>query len=753
MLSQVTPPPSSSTARFTPENPAAAPKPASSKRKHRLHDPNTPATTKQQVRRRTFGTQNNVAEYVNLLDEGQVAPAGASAQLTPPPVPFAARHDQHQHHVDLRDSPLKGRAGSNGFLRAVADRLPGDDGLNINQGQAVIQSGPSDPAQQPRSPHSDRNHNDWAYEIDDSGTPSGQQSPWTDPNPHQEPPPMKVQPRHHAPWMTSNSISGPHHVIPQSQGQPMTDYGHFRPSANFPGHDPSHPVSWRPISGTAFHPIVVDDTPKGTTSRILSEDQQLSPHLPPVCSMDCITVARGSQENVAGLRPFASISTALTVSSASDLLRPVFSHSNRAVDRSPSGEYAPVRKESASPSIQNPDGSFDHQPGIPSFTRSNEYYQTISGPITHAPVNSPPAACTSIFDEPPAKALAEKSATQKIPLATDEPSLCPEQAALVNLIMQGHNVFYTGSAGCGKSTVLKAFVKKLTESGRTVRIVAPTGRAALNFGGMTTWTFAGWTPNSHKKNLERLKTEAVWNSKVSKRLWKTDVLVIDEISMIENLHFERLNEIMKAVHHKPHVEDAAFGGCQIVVTGDFCQLPPVKPFQHCMQCGKELMQKIGPGAKSSYSCNYHDKFAEEDKWAFRSKAWEECDFKSVHLRTIHRQNDEPFIRMLQKCRLSSRLSEQEIHLLMNHKNHTSQAIDLYPTRKEADDVNRAKFNKIAAEAHTYWAHDSFFWHKEHHPNLQWKGVATEWRNASTIPTPLSKRPLKALEEHRYNECV
>ncbi|KAI4178701.1 MAG: hypothetical protein L6R41_008263, partial [Letrouitia leprolyta] len=61
-----------------------------------------------------------------------------------------------------------------------------------------------------------------------------------------------------------------------------------------------------------------------------------------------------------------------------------------------------------------------------------------------------------------------------------EPPLCKEQADLVSLILSGRNTFYTGSAGCGKSTVLRAFVKELQNAGKIVQIVAPTGRAALD---------------------------------------------------------------------------------------------------------------------------------------------------------------------------------------------------------------------------------------------------------------------------------
>jgi ATP-dependent DNA helicase PIF1 len=147
-----------------------------------------------------------------------------------------------------------------------------------------------------------------------------------------------------------------------------------------------------------------------------------------------------------------------------------------------------------------------------------------------------------------------------------EPILKPEQQKVVDLILQGHNVFYTGSAGCGKSTILKAFVKQLHNRGKRVKIVAPTNLAALNVGGITTWSFAGWTPDKMKKSLDKLMQEA-HGKEVYKRFDTTDVLVIDEISMVENLLFERLNHIMKAARSEKH-GPGAFGNTQVVVTGD-----------------------------------------------------------------------------------------------------------------------------------------------------------------------------------------
>jgi DNA replication protein DnaC len=157
--------------------------------------------------------------------------------------------------------------------------------------------------------------------------------------------------------------------------------------------------------------------------------------------------------------------------------------------------------------------------------------------------------------------------------STVDPPLCEEQQRLVNTIMTGRNVFYTGSAGCGKSTVLKNFVRRLKtqliwkggdqKEPKRVDIIAPTGRAALDINGSTSWTYAGWNPDSMKKPLEKLKEVAENGKWIRKRLRATDVLVIDEISMMENHHLERLNEIMQSARGNTH----AFGGVQLVVTG------------------------------------------------------------------------------------------------------------------------------------------------------------------------------------------
>jgi ATP-dependent DNA helicase PIF1 len=313
-----------------------------------------------------------------------------------------------------------------------------------------------------------------------------------------------------------------------------------------------------------------------------------------------------------------------------------------------------------------------------------------------------------------------------------EPILCKEQADLVDLILSGRNVFYTGSAGCGKSTVLKAFVKRLTERGLRVNIIAPTGRAALDINGTTTWSYAGWTPDHHKRPLKDLKA-AAHGKFVQQRLTDTHVLVIDEISMVENLHFERLNVIMKEARNSTK----AFGGVQLVVTGDFCQLPPVKPFRHCIECGREL---VANRELTEYTCRQHGVYYDIDKWAFRSSAWRECNFEHVNLTNIHRQSDEVFIKILQKLRIGHPLLPTDIHLLLNHDSETRNAIRLFATRAEVQRVNMEMFNKLRSKARTYKCLDHFRWNEKHR-HLENKGMRGP------------DGSLNALRDHRFDPQI
>ncbi|KAF7557263.1 hypothetical protein G7Z17_g801 [Cylindrodendrum hubeiense] len=117
-----------------------------------------------------------------------------------------------------------------------------------------------------------------------------------------------------------------------------------------------------------------------------------------------------------------------------------------------------------------------------------------------------------------------------------EPTLCKEQHHILHLIESGRNVFFTGSAGCGNSTVLKAAVRMIRRrsSKNRVHVVAPTGRASLEVEGKTTWSYMGWNLDFERYDIENLISKTYAKRK-RKRLKDTDVLIIDEISMVAGM--------------------------------------------------------------------------------------------------------------------------------------------------------------------------------------------------------------------------
>lgn len=327
-------------------------------------------------------------------------------------------------------------------------------------------------------------------------------------------------------------------------------------------------------------------------------------------------------------------------------------------------------------------------------------------------------------------------------------------------IEDGHNVFYTGSAGTGKSTVLKAFVRGLKRQGKQVDIVAPSGIAALNVGGMTIFSYAYWHPDSFKEGLDAFLKKAHGKS-VRKRLCKTDVLVVDKISMVERDLLVRLDMMMREVRHgyrgddrdgprkklnSPHDRKLPFGGAQLVVTGDFCQLPPVKPFKHCIQCGGSELPGWNRQDGRDMQCKSCPRvYSDADKWAFRSRTWEDCDFRYFELKQIHRQNDQHFISILQKCRIGQAPSAAEAALLTTGKADPVGAVKLLPRRVEVENENQRNFARLPGQVRGYECLDYWDWRTKDEPDLQKKGK----RKYAAEPDG----PLLALNDHRFEEKV
>ncbi len=143
-----------------------------------------------------------------------------------------------------------------------------------------------------------------------------------------------------------------------------------------------------------------------------------------------------------------------------------------------------------------------------------------------------------------------------------------KQALALEIMLSGESVFLTGPAGSGKTYALNQFIKLAKHDGKHVSVTATTGLAASHLGGTTIHSWSGIgvhdeLPAYFVDNLPKGRREIIE---------KTDVLIIDEISMMHDFRLDMVDEVCRLVRREP---DEPFGGIQVILSGDFFQLPPV----------------------------------------------------------------------------------------------------------------------------------------------------------------------------------
>src|SRR3989344_807323 len=143
------------------------------------------------------------------------------------------------------------------------------------------------------------------------------------------------------------------------------------------------------------------------------------------------------------------------------------------------------------------------------------------------------------------------------------------QAQALNILKTGANVFLTGEPGSGKTYLVNQYVSYLRQRKIEPAITASTGIAATHIGGTTvhSWSGIGIKKELSPSDVKRISS----NKKVSARIKKTHTLIIDEISMLDGKTLIAVDQVCKEVRGSA----APFGGIQIVLVGDFFQLPPV----------------------------------------------------------------------------------------------------------------------------------------------------------------------------------
>lgn len=262
--------------------------------------------------------------------------------------------------------------------------------------------------------------------------------------------------------------------------------------------------------------------------------------------------------------------------------------------------------------------------------------------------------------------------------------LSKEQEHVLALARDGVSLFFTGSAGTGKSLLLRTIIKDLkrTRPGK-VAITASTGLAACNIGGQTLHSFAG-VGLGKGEPLKLLKY--VRRNRAATNRWKSiDVLIIDEVSMIDPSFFDSLDYIARKIRHS----NKAFGGIQLIICGDFYQLPPV-------------VNRLLPDGSENPDA--------EVKFAFEANSWGEALEKTIVLREVFRQKgDQKFIDMLNQMRegqISDEASKefQRLSRPLPSREGIVPSM-LFATRREVDGSNNARLAKLEGKPLLYTSID------------------------------------------------
>lgn len=262
--------------------------------------------------------------------------------------------------------------------------------------------------------------------------------------------------------------------------------------------------------------------------------------------------------------------------------------------------------------------------------------------------------------------------------ASLELSLDEEQQAALNAILSSNeNFLITGKAGTGKSYLLMAL--RSCEK-KSMICMAPTGRAARNIHGVTLHSFFGYK-NLVTWNVDDPVDELRVKRETRHLLTASEAIVIDEVSMVRADVFAKIDRIMRHVlrSNKP------FGGKQVILFGDIFQLPPV--------------------TTSDDEARYLDDMF-GGPYFFEAPCYTEAAFNFVELSINHRQKeDKPFFDALNSLRDGSD-DGTAIDLLNNRVVSSGElggVIQLFPTKTQADSINKEKFDILPGESRTYTA--------------------------------------------------
>lgn len=239
-----------------------------------------------------------------------------------------------------------------------------------------------------------------------------------------------------------------------------------------------------------------------------------------------------------------------------------------------------------------------------------------------------------------------------------------DQGLALEILLSGESALLTGPAGSGKTYVLNQFIQHARAQGKHVAVTATTGLAATHLNGTTIHAWSGIgihdsLPPYFQDNLTKGRADTIG---------KADVLIIDEISMLHDYRLDMVDEVARMVR----ADDRPFGGLQVVLCGDFFQLPPVS------RSGQP-----------------------PSKFVVHADVWGELAPVICYLDEQHRQDDSAFLEILNALRANNVRRHHAERLLEQQDAEVGQATQLHTTNVDVDAINQAELANLPGAEHSY----------------------------------------------------
>jgi ATP-dependent exoDNAse (exonuclease V) alpha subunit len=261
------------------------------------------------------------------------------------------------------------------------------------------------------------------------------------------------------------------------------------------------------------------------------------------------------------------------------------------------------------------------------------------------------------------------------------------QSNALDILESRANVFITGAPGAGKTYVLNKFIGSARQRGLSVAVTASTGIAATHVNGQTihSWSGVGVSTALTDELLKRIRPRR------KKSISRTDILVIDEVSMMPAWLLDMVDHVCRNMRNNP----TPFGGLQVVLSGDFFQLPPVT--RNSRGAGLDPLTE-------QLRRTYFDAGKNPDGFVTESFAWNQLNIQVCYLTEQHRQDDGQLLTVLTDIREGGVTQEDHDVLagrLGKKPSDDLVAVHLFPVNRQADVLNDVQLAQLDADEHAF----------------------------------------------------